>query len=694
MTIRPASMRQGIFVFIALLVHALMAFVAVSGKSATFDEPIHIAGGYSFWRLGDYRIHPENGLLPQRIASIPVAITGAGFSGLDSDELRNSSGWVVADRFMYFQGNDATWLLTSARAMMILVSMVLGAVIFSWAKRLFGVTGGWVSLLLYVFSPTFLAHGALATSDVTAALFFVAASWSLWIVMHRMTVATTLISVLCLGLLFVAKFSALLFLPMAVVMVAVRLLRRAPLYAGVRASTASAIDRRAIPGRLAMQVGIHFVGVLILIWAAYGFRYSMLSPNSVPGEKSDRYWVRLQLPHVQTASSIINRAREVKIVPEAWLIGLQHVLTFEGNRPSFLNEEFYRGGRPAFFPYAALVKTTIPSLVLLCLAPMFIRRRRLLAEDADGDPTYRGIYGLTPLLVLIGVYWAFALRTQLNIGHRHLMPAIAGSTVLLGAAGLPLSNLLAAWRRQGPAESTLPVVGRGWGWLTAGLLAWHAIESVRIAPNYIAYFNQLDCGPSKAYRHLIDSSLDWGQDLPQLKAWLDEQGLQGPGHEPVYLSFFGAGLPSYYGLDVELLPMLMGRTPIRFPPELQPGVYCISASMAYSVYLSDAPGPWTEEFEKSFQADKMAVRMWASASQTPGGTEALVARVPQGVWPATFTSFERRRLGRLLAVLRRREPDAQVGYSILIYRVSAEELRGALDGSPPYDSTYRKMGQR
>ena len=58
----------------------------------------------------------------------------------------------------------------------------------------------------------------------------------------------------------------------------------------------------------------------------------------------------------------------------------------------------------------------------------------------------------------------------------------------------------------------------------AVLLLWHVGESLAIAPHYLAYFNAFAGGPSQGYRHLIDSSLDWGQDLRGLKDWLDRHG--------------------------------------------------------------------------------------------------------------------------------------------------------------------------
>src|SRR5205823_9407643 len=102
----------------------------------------------------------------------------------------------------------------------------------------------------------------------------------------------------------------------------------------------------------------------------------------------------------------------------------------------------------------------------------------------------------------------------------------------------------------------------------AAALAWHAVESARIAPNDLAYFNFVDGGPREAYRHVVDSSLDWGQDLPGLKRWLDRQGLQGANHSPVYLSYFGSALPEYYHIDASPLPGFLDHLSRHVPEPL------------------------------------------------------------------------------------------------------------------------------
>ena len=55
-----------------LAIHAALALFAVSGKSVTHDEILHVTAGYAYGKLDDYRLHPENGILPQRWAALPA----------------------------------------------------------------------------------------------------------------------------------------------------------------------------------------------------------------------------------------------------------------------------------------------------------------------------------------------------------------------------------------------------------------------------------------------------------------------------------------------------------------------------------------------------------------------------------------------------------------------------------------------
>jgi hypothetical protein len=213
------------------------------------------------------------------------------------------------------------------------------------------------------------------------------------------------------------------------------------------------------------------------------------------------------------------------------------------------------------------------------------------------------------------------------------------------------------------------------------LVAWHVAESLAIRPDYLAYFNEAAGGPSKGYTHLADSSLDWGQDLPGLKQWLDRQGLQRPGASPVYLSYFGTARPAYYGIQATTLAGFVDRRPPEPPVPLRGGVYCISATMLDVVSRTF----YTAEYESDYQAAVKNLTIFARASADEQAWSALMRQTGEQYWHELFVQFDRMRTGRLAAFLRQRQPDVMVGYSILIYRLTDADVAAALHGPAPAD---------
>jgi hypothetical protein len=62
-------------------------------------------------------------------------------------------------------------------------------------------------------------------------------------------------------------------------------------------------------------------------------------------------------------------------------------------------------------------------------------------------------------------------------------------------------------------------------WVVIALCAWYGGSVLRVHPQYLGYFNELAGGPSGGWRYLVDSNLDWGQDLRALKQWMDDHGV-------------------------------------------------------------------------------------------------------------------------------------------------------------------------
>ena len=180
------------------------------------------------------------------------------------------------------------------------------------------------------------------------------------------------------------------------------------------------------------------------------------------------------------------------------------------------------------------------------------------------------LYRTTPLWTLFTVYWIFAITSHLNIGHRHILPTYPPMLILAGCSWLWVTQRRSTPRRR--ARSTADrdrSSGRVANWLAVrrypilavavlASIASFTTESLSNWPNYLAYFNQFVGSHTNAYRHLVDSSLDWGQDLPALKQWLVEAGLNDSQGERPYLSYFGSGNPEYYGIHATSLARLLG----------------------------------------------------------------------------------------------------------------------------------------
>ena len=153
------------------------ALLAIPYLSATTDEPVHLAAGYSYWQTRDFRLNPEHPPLAKLIAALPLLVIKPKLD-TSSKDWENSSEYPFGFGFLY--NNDADRLLFWGRVPMIALA-ALGAVItFLWARDLFGPMAGAFAAGLYTFCPNLLAHGMLVTTDVPLATFNLLTLYLFW----------------------------------------------------------------------------------------------------------------------------------------------------------------------------------------------------------------------------------------------------------------------------------------------------------------------------------------------------------------------------------------------------------------------------------------------------------------------------------------------------------------------------------
>lgn len=639
-----------------LALHAFLALWAASHESVTADEILHVTGGYFYNQFGDYRIQPENGNLAQRWVALPAWLMDAPPPPLtDNIYWRGSEGSVVGYQFFYETGHDHWPMLMAARAMTVIFSLGTGLLVFWWARRLAGVAAGFLALTFYVFSPNVLAHAGLASSDIAAVFFLLAAVTAFWRHLREPSWPAGALSAGVFGLACVAKYSAVLLLPMMLVLLAWDWL------------TTPADQRKRRLLFAPFTLAAHGAVAVFTIWLFYGFRYSGYAPGLPPADHYAAPWTAV-LPYIGIHGRVVQLCRDWHLLPEAFLYGYAWVVQSARARSAFLGGEYSLTGWVSFFPLAFMWKTTLALLVGLVLAFFaWLRRWQNPAQKLAA-----GLTAAAPLLVLFTVYWVFSLTSHLNIGHRHILPTYPMLFIFIG--GLATATLLTGGRRIA---------------LIAFLVAGQLLANLRVAPHYLAFFNVLAGGPANGYRLLVDSSLDWGQDLPGLAQWLRNNN-SGADAQPVFLSYFGSGEPKYYNIKAIALPYVNGFKLAHPWYDPQAGIYCISATILTQVY-GPLRGAWTPEAEKEYQELRGKEPLFHNYWVNPDTWRDVHELGAADSFQKTWNRYDELRLARLCQYLRVRPPDAIVGYSIFIYRLTEGEISAALNG--PYSALLTAIEQ-
>ena len=482
------------------------------------------------------------------------------------------------------------------------------------------------------------------------------ATW--WRLCHRITPGRVIAAGFAMGFLALAKFSAALFAPIALLIIMVRCLRPTPLLWQFGRYRGRLVGTQSLLAMLGGGVATAALAIG-LIWAAFGFRYAA---SQDPDHSFSRPWsvVMLEQPRAITSISdggassapgqfhagpvqkFVGWARNHELLPEAYLYGLAFTDYHARGRSAYFGGEYRMTGWWEFFPVAFALKTTLPALLLFVLTFIVCARSKLALRTS-------WIYRLTPLLIFVGVYWLFAITSHLNIGHRHLLPIYPALYIMAGMVG----------------SRSLGKRSRIWLLTACCLLVWHALDSWRVRPHYLTYFNAIAGGPTEGHRYFVDSTLDWGQGLPDLQHWLKAN----QGDEPVFLSYFGSDDPQRLGIKATRIgDMYFNHSPRQLLPTLTNGIYCISATMLHRVYTR-VSGPWSAEYENSYRLLSEEFLHQTSNDAEDEREEKL-------------EDLEQLRFGRLCRYLEQRSPDAIVANSILIYRLSPTEIAEAMHEAP------------
>jgi len=534
-----------------LTVMAVSAFSSSWGDTLTYDEDAHIGAAVSYITQKDMRLNPEHPPLVKDLAALPLLFIPNLIVPTNHpswiDEVNGQ--WNFGKAFLFESGNDADLIVRLARIMPMVLMLLLGAVLFWVVREIGGTLSGLFALALFVFSPTILAHGRLVTTDVAAALGAFLATYLLLRYFAKPTWKRLFAAGIAFGIAEALKFSLILLIPyFAVLAFAWWLFSFISFKKDVAKSLCIFLGGTVLVGI------IGYMGIVypLYMWHVWDYPQSRQvadiratlanNPNqtltTIPEQMARNFLLR---PLAQYAFGITMATQRVA-----------------GGNTTYFLREVSAEGRWYYFPIVFALKepTAMFALVLLALMTGLYAFRMAISRSLSGSQGLRNAileivkwkrkhFVHIAFLLWILFYLAVSIKGNLNIGIRHLIPIYP---FLFALTAIGLAVWLKRERHGKPGgfrtilENTRGLFASGAkGAVVAVFFGMLAVGTIRAWPYYLTHFNILGGGSENGYVYVVDSNLDWGQDLKRLANFVEENNIK-----KIAIDYFGLAPPEYY----------------------------------------------------------------------------------------------------------------------------------------------------
>jgi Dolichyl-phosphate-mannose-protein mannosyltransferase len=468
-------------------------------ESAAFDEVAHVGAGLSYLQKLDLRMNEEHPPLAKVIAAVPLVVRGthadyAHISWTASAKFLPNAfvgEWLFGE-WVLTRWNDPVRTLEWARLPMLLLTLILGWVVFACARKMGGDWGGLLSLSAYVSAPVFIVFGPLVLTDLAVTLFCVLSLWQFAELWQEPSRKTAVRFGLCLAAALLTKFSSgLLFFAFGAFVLSLRF-RPLP---GLPHDKADLRTWRRPRWRWTLK-GTALAAIIVY---CFYFVFSLnQSTDALYLVGHGTAWVPL---------------RRLLMPPWLYLRGLL-VFAVSSRRPTFILGHGYSHGVWFFFPVLFILKSPLGFLGLLALLLALALQQKRRPQQLSAIPQAVAMHWRV-IWVSVIVFTAACLLSPMTISIRHFMIPIVLLIVMLA----PLPRMIQSLGREARSWA------RGAAVLTVFLVV-SSIASVAWAyPNYLPYFNALTWS-HPIYWWASDSNVDWDQALPAVRQFADRQGLK------------------------------------------------------------------------------------------------------------------------------------------------------------------------
>jgi len=354
---------------IFLLLFFVQGVFFIRANSPTYDEAMHLAAGYSYLAMGDFRLEPQNPPLIKALLALPLFLSYRLPFNPDAQHWRDGDRYLIGQHFLYESRLPADRILFLARLPHLVLGGAVLALIGWWAYRLWGPRAAMLALALASLEPNLVAHASLVTTDIGATLFIFLTVYLLWEYLRAPTWWMLILVSIATGLALVAKFSTILLIPLIPLLLGASLLIDPEARAFLPVTKRQTLSNFKI---LEVTTPLFVVVLFVVAIVSLAYFFQGLSP---------------------------------------WLFGLQRFMALarEG-QPAFFWGEYSYVGWWNYFLVAFLIKTPLGSLILIGASLLFYRAGNFLGRR-------EAIFILLPVIVI----FVLTSQSKVNIGLRHIL---------------------------------------------------------------------------------------------------------------------------------------------------------------------------------------------------------------------------------------------------------------------------------
>jgi hypothetical protein len=482
-------------VLIAAAVVLPRSYLIAQAHSESFDDGYHLQRGLVFLtrNLAASNLELNDPPLGEGIVAIPMLLTNF------------IEGRKLADARLYDAPQRAETIAVRTALWNSFLFVCFLGVVFTWCQGIYGTWPAWLAVALLVVEPNFAAHVPIPALDVLGVEGIVIGCFLAWRYFERPTTARLIAMGFGLAFALLLKHTAVILPPVILVL--------AGLHWVVRPWMDRqdwAVWKRAISGRLR---ALALLGIIVPV-AIWAFTLFDCSP---PLNRS-----AIERQSVGNDGGAVSRGKGLRVVLERRLhldapwpagcyllsfrLGMGHAMSGHG---SYLNGQRSDKGQWSYYPVVGSYKVPIGIGVVLLLSVLTIRQ----------TPPRWAEWGLfVPMLA----WTLLSLSSKINLGFRHFLPAYAFMLM--------------------HASRCVVLPHARWSAIACAGVAAAGIHALAYHPDYLCYINS---PRTKPYLAISDCSVDWGQALKEVRAWLDAHVSK---EKSVSLFYFGNddGAVKYY----------------------------------------------------------------------------------------------------------------------------------------------------